>query len=209
MVAVVLRCRGCGAQVSEWAAVCPACGAPVADAVVFAGQRRSAGRKWLRITAGGAALVGAVAAVALVVGSGQAKGGRTAAANPGAGGATPARVGQAAAHTFCLSAPLTGRLGYTPDQGSGDANPGEIVGDVGGFPPSTYVLGEWIDAAGTPAKTVSQISFRTDSTGAQHFRGDNPSFISAAARVTQVSFRVGTSDRDAQPYGPSAYPCAA
>ncbi len=122
--------------------------------------------------------------------------------------ATQARIGAAAAHTFCLSAPLVGRIGYTPAQGTDTANasPGEAVGDVGGFPPDTYVLGQWLDTAITPAKTITEIPFRTDSTDAQHLSG--PSFIAASDRITEVVFSVGTSDLEARPQGPPAYPCA-
>jgi hypothetical protein len=103
-----------------------------------------------------------------------------------------------AEYQFCLSDPLAGDITYRTDTGT-------ISGDVGGFPPSSDVQMELWDNDRTPARIVARKIFTTNANGAAHF--GIPSFGRSVPPVTQIFFRVRIGDREAQLFGPPAYPC--
>jgi hypothetical protein len=110
------------------------------------------------------------------------------------------------ASKYCLSFPLVGQLTFAPAQpvGTSFSSAGHFGGDVGGFPPNTYVRIEFWNTSDHPAHIVQESTLRTNAYGAQ--RVDGPSLL-GPVRIDAIFFRVGTSDRDLRLFGPHATPC--
>jgi hypothetical protein len=110
------------------------------------------------------------------------------------------------ASKYCLSFPLVGQLTFAPAQpvGTSFSSAGHFGGDVGGFPPNTYVRIEFWNTSDNPAHIAQESTLRTNAYGAQ--RVDGPSLL-GPVRIDASFFRVGTSDRDLRLFGPPATPC--